>query len=158
MVLLTVKTFAQVGIGTATPETSAVLDRTSTTSGLLPPRMTEAQRNAISAPAMGWMLYCTDCGANGEPQHYNGTSWVNMVGGFALAGPGAITGINCSGATNAVALTYDEVASGVNSTIAYTGGNGNAHSGQTVASTEVTGLIATLTARKLCPRCWYLSL
>lgn len=53
MVLLTVKTFAQVGIGTATPETSAVLDRTSTTSGLLPPRMTEAQRNAISAPAMG---------------------------------------------------------------------------------------------------------
>lgn len=97
------------------------------------------------------MLYCTDCGANGEPQHYNGTSWVNMVGGFALAGPGAITGINCSGATNAVTLTYDEVASGVNSTIAYTGGNGNAHSGQTVASTEVTGLIAMLTARNFAP-------
>jgi uncharacterized protein (TIGR02145 family) len=29
------------------------------------------------------MVYCTDCGANGEPQYYNGTSWVNMVGGTA---------------------------------------------------------------------------
>jgi uncharacterized protein (TIGR02145 family) len=29
------------------------------------------------------MVYCTDCGANGEPQFYNGTSWLNMVGGTA---------------------------------------------------------------------------
>jgi uncharacterized protein (TIGR02145 family) len=31
----------------------------------------------------GLMVYCTDCGANGEPQYYNGTSWLNMVGGTA---------------------------------------------------------------------------
>jgi uncharacterized protein (TIGR02145 family) len=80
-------TFAQVGVGTTTPNGSAALDITSTTSGLLPPRMTEAQRDLIGTPAAGLMVYCTDCGANGEPQFYNGTSWVNMVGGGAAAGP-----------------------------------------------------------------------
>jgi len=80
-------TFAQVGIGTTTPNGSAALDITSTTSGLLPPRMTEAQRNVISTPAAGLIVYCTDCGANGELQLFNGTSWVNMVGDAAAAGP-----------------------------------------------------------------------
>ena len=36
--------FSQVGIGTNTPNASAALDITSTTSGFLPPRMTEAVR------------------------------------------------------------------------------------------------------------------
>jgi uncharacterized protein (TIGR02145 family) len=84
---ISLTTYAQVGVGTATPHASAALDITSTTSGLLPPRMTQAQRNAISTPAAGLMVYCTDCGANGEPQFYNGTSWVNMVGGTATARP-----------------------------------------------------------------------
>jgi uncharacterized protein (TIGR02145 family) len=76
-------TFAQVGIGTTTPNASAALDITSTTSGLLPPRMTQAQRNAIASPAAGLIVYCTNCGDNGEPQHFNGIAWVNMVGGAA---------------------------------------------------------------------------
>ena len=83
LIAVSFTTFAQVGIGTTTPNASAALDVTSTTQGFLPPRMTEAQRNAISTPAAGIMVYCTDCGTNGEPQHYNGTSWVNMVGGAA---------------------------------------------------------------------------
>ena len=83
LIAVSFTTFAQVGIGTATPHASAALDITSTTQGFLAPRMTEAQRNAISTPAAGIMVYCTDCGANGEPQYYNGTSWVNMVGGAA---------------------------------------------------------------------------
>jgi len=78
---ISLTTYAQVGVGTATPHASAALDITSTTSGLLPPRMTQTQRNAISTPAAGLMVYCTDCGANGEPQYYNGASWVNMLGG-----------------------------------------------------------------------------
>jgi hypothetical protein len=53
--------FAQVGIGTATPNASAALDITSTTSGLLPPRMTKVQLEAIASPAEGLMVYCTDC-------------------------------------------------------------------------------------------------
>lgn len=82
-VLFTASSYAQVGIGTTTPEASAALDITSTTKGLLPPRVTEAQRDAISTAAAGLIVYCTDCGANGEPQFYNGASWVNMVGGAA---------------------------------------------------------------------------
>jgi len=70
-------TFAQVGIGTTTPEESAALEIKSTTGGLLPPRMEEAERNAISTPAAGLIVYCTDCGANGELQFYDGTSWWN---------------------------------------------------------------------------------
>ena len=76
-------TSAQVGIGTAAPDASAALDITSTTSGLLPPRMTKVQRDAIATPAAGLIMYCTDCGANGELQFYNGTTWVNMVGAAA---------------------------------------------------------------------------
>ena len=39
---------------------SAVLQADSTTKGFLPPRMTNAQRSAISSPAVGLIVYCTD--------------------------------------------------------------------------------------------------
>jgi hypothetical protein len=39
---------------------SAILQADSTTQGFLPPRMTNAQRSAISSPAVGLMVYCTD--------------------------------------------------------------------------------------------------
>lgn len=74
-------TYAQVGIGTASPDASAALEITSTTKGLLPPRMTAFRRDAIANPAQGLMIYCTNCGTNGEPQYYNGLSWVNLIGG-----------------------------------------------------------------------------
>ncbi len=49
-----------VGIGTITPNASAQLDITSNTKGLLTPRMTEAQRNALVSPAPGLLVYQTD--------------------------------------------------------------------------------------------------
>jgi hypothetical protein len=49
--------------------------------------MTEAQRDVIDTPAVGLIIYCTDSGANGEPQFYNGVAWVNMVGGTATPAP-----------------------------------------------------------------------
>jgi hypothetical protein len=49
-----------IGVGTTSPLPSAVLDINSTTQGFLPPRMTNAQRLAISLPAVGLMVYCTD--------------------------------------------------------------------------------------------------
>jgi hypothetical protein len=57
-VLLTASTYAQVGINNETPDASAALDITSTTGGLLPPRMTTTQRDAISA-AKGLVLFNT---------------------------------------------------------------------------------------------------
>nr|WP_309759146.1 hypothetical protein [Flavobacterium sp.] len=58
--ILTTNVFAQVGIGTVTPNASSVLDITSTTQGMLTPRMTTAQRTAIASPADGLMVYDTD--------------------------------------------------------------------------------------------------
>ena len=62
---------------------SAVLEASSTTQGFLPPRMSGAQRDAISSKAAGLVVWCTNCGQNGELQVYNGTAWTNMIGGTA---------------------------------------------------------------------------
>jgi hypothetical protein len=48
-----------VGIGIETPNASAILDVTSTTQGFLPPRMTTTQKNAITSPAAGLVVYDT---------------------------------------------------------------------------------------------------
>jgi len=69
-----------VGIGTNAPNASAQLDITSTTKGMLIPRMTTAQRTAIAAPANGLMVYDTNLASF---YFYNGTVWaaVNSGGG-----------------------------------------------------------------------------
>ena len=77
-VLLTATTFAQVGIGTSTPDASAALDLTSTTGGLLLPRMTNAQCQAISTPVAGLMVYVTDLNG-GSFMFYDGNSWNAFV-------------------------------------------------------------------------------
>ena len=101
------------GIGTATPNASAKLDVSSTTSGFLPPRMTYAQKTAISSPAAGLMVWCSNCGISGEIQVYNGTTWTNMIGGTALvalptlAATTAATSITASSATSGGNVTAD---------------------------------------------------
>lgn len=69
---------AQVGIGTTSPEASSILDITSTTKGLLIPRMTQSDRTAIASPVAGLMVYQTDAPAGFY--YHNGTTW-NTVGG-----------------------------------------------------------------------------
>lgn len=68
--------FAQVGIGTTTPDPSAALDITNTNGGLLVPRMTLAQRGAIATPADGLLIYQTD-GTTGF-WYYDGTIWTTF--------------------------------------------------------------------------------
>jgi hypothetical protein len=57
--LISVTSAGRMGVGTSTPDTSAALDITSTTRGLLLPRMTTTERNAISSPADGLVIYNT---------------------------------------------------------------------------------------------------
>lgn len=57
---------------------------------------------------------------------------------------GTITALNCTTATNIGNLILDVAASGASSVVPYTNGNGGTHNGQTVSSTGVTGLTATL--------------
>lgn len=70
-------------IGTSSPQSSAVLDVSSTTQGFLPPRMTQSQRNTINNPVAGLVIWCKNCGENGELQVFNGTNWTNFIGGSA---------------------------------------------------------------------------
>nr|WP_294895880.1 hypothetical protein [uncultured Pedobacter sp.] len=74
--------FAQgaVGIGTVTPDKSAALDISSTNTGILVPRMTLVQRNAIVAPANGLLVYNTN---DLKFNYWNGAKWVAV--GDALA-------------------------------------------------------------------------
>ncbi|MDC1373161.1 hypothetical protein N8274_03345 [Flavobacteriaceae bacterium] len=81
-VLLTATTFAQVGINNENPDASAALDITSTTGGLLVPRMTAAERDAITSATQGLIIFCTDCAlGEGELQIKLTSSWKNTIGG-----------------------------------------------------------------------------
>ena len=66
---------AQVGIGTETPNASSLLDLSSTSKGLLVPRMTEAQRKAISNPPVGLLVYQT----NGKAFYYKDHFWWKIL-------------------------------------------------------------------------------
>ena len=104
-----------VGIGTTTPDESAVLDLVSTSQGLLPPRMTALQRKSIVNAKAGLIVWCSDCGESGELQVYNGFVWTNIVGDAGKSGPFTSTqlGLDIDGATagdlcgGAVALSAD---------------------------------------------------
>ncbi len=95
---ITITTRAQVGIGTETPESSSVLDISSTSKGLLVPRMTQVQKNAISNPAAGLLLYQTD-GTVGF-YSYNGSNWLLLINNSSQGlyfGPGLGNGDNSLG-------------------------------------------------------------
>jgi hypothetical protein len=108
--------FSQVGIGTITPHASAELDLTSTTEGFLPPRMTQAQRNAIATPvAAGLQVWCLDCGTYGEAQVFNGTIWTNMIGGAAAVFTCGT--LNVTFTYNGASVTYGTVSRAYGGTV-----------------------------------------
>ncbi|MFV8324303.1 hypothetical protein [Flavobacterium sp. ZS1P14] len=75
--IITTNVFSQVGIGTVTPNASSVLDVSSTTQGMLTPRMTSVQRTTITSPADGLIVYDTDLKSF---YYYNSTltAWTKM--------------------------------------------------------------------------------
>ena len=78
LIFLSGTTFGQVSINTdaSGPAASAMLDVKSSTKGILLPRMTQAQRNAISSPAAGLLLYQTD--GNAGFYYYSGSAWLYL--------------------------------------------------------------------------------
>jgi hypothetical protein len=93
LMLLTALSYAQVGINTNTPDASSALEIESTTGGILIPRMTETQRDAIALPASGLMIYQTD--EISGFYFYNGTQWtsVGMSGPQGDQGPQGEAGV-----------------------------------------------------------------
>ena len=65
------------GIGTASPNGKSILEIKSTTKGVLFPRMTKAERDAITSPPDGLIIYQTD----NTPglRIYNGTNWMKFT-------------------------------------------------------------------------------
>ena len=95
ILLFTFSIQAQVGIGTETPNASSLLDLSSTSKGILVPRMTENQKNAISTPAQGLLVFQTN-GTVGF-YSYDGSSWLHLIDASSKGlyfGPGTGNGNN----------------------------------------------------------------
>lgn len=96
------------GIGTTTPNASSLLEIASTTKGMLTPRMTLVQRNAIVSPATGLLIYQT----NSTPgfYYYSGTAWTAVTPkskGWSLTGnAGTNPATNFIGTTDAQPLMF----------------------------------------------------
>jgi uncharacterized protein (TIGR02145 family) len=73
--------FAQAGINTdgSSPDNSAMLDIKSNNLGFLPPRMNTADRNSMTGPAEGLVIYNTD---TKTIELYNGSIWTSHTGRF----------------------------------------------------------------------------
>jgi hypothetical protein len=67
-----------VAVGATAAHPSALLDLTSTGKGVLFPRLTTAERNAIASPAMGLMVYST---TDSSLYIYNSVGWVKVGSG-----------------------------------------------------------------------------
>ena len=146
--------FAQVGINTdnSAPDNSALLDVKSTTMGMLIPRMNTVQRNAISNPAEGLIVFCTDCGANGGLSIFSNGAWrlMNQCNTLPYVTTTEVTNITMNSAISGGQVTSDGgsavTARGVcwgtliNPTLE--GSHTTDGSGTGVFTSEITGLIS----------------
>lgn len=132
---------AQVGVGTTSPNASSILDLTSTAKGMLVPRMTEAQKNSVSTPATGLLIYQTD--AEAGFWYYDGTAWIPFMrgdAGWLLTGnSGTVDGTNFLGTLDDVPLYFrvNNTMSGrvsssdLNTYFGYNSGTSNSFNGST---------------------------
>ncbi len=98
IIMLSISAQSQVGVNTTMPDPTAALDVTSTTRGLLVPRMLQSEKIAIGSPAQGLLIYQTDQ-TKGFYYYDNGWIFINSAG---IQGPQGVAGAN---GKNAMALT-----------------------------------------------------
>ena len=73
---LNIDTSGNVGIGTSSPNASAILDAQSTTKGVRFPNMTTTQKNAVSSPAAGLVVFDTTLA---KLCVYSGSAWQTIT-------------------------------------------------------------------------------
>lgn len=127
----------RLGLGTSTPDQSALVEIASTSQGFLPPRMTTAQRDAIANPAQGLVVYNTSTNCL---NYYSGSIWIAQCG----LPEGTVSSLDCVGPIVSGYLYANQPLYLVSVDLAYTNGNGGMYNSQSVSSTGVTGLTATL--------------
>lgn len=141
---------AQTGIGTTTPNASSKLEVASTDKGILIPRMTESQRDAIASPANGLLIYQTDSlpgfyvnrGANGVKDWIRVSSdWTkngtNISTTDNISTTGTLTGGNSS--TSSISgFTANVIAISTNYSITA------ADNGKVIQSTGATAITITI--------------
>lgn len=111
--------FSQTGVlinsTTGTPDGSAMLEVRSTQQGFLPPRLTQSQRNSITLPATGLMIYQTD---NTPGYYYNSGApaspvWERLINtaSAGVSGTGVANQVTYWTGTNTISgdasFTYD---------------------------------------------------
>jgi len=144
---------AQTGIGTTTPDASAKLDISSTTKGLLAPRMTAAQKTAIALPATGLLIYQTDAptgfyvntGTSASPNWLRISSdWIKSGNDISytagnVSTTGNLTGGNASTSTiSGFGANVSSIAAGYSLTAA--------DNGKIIQSTSATAITVTIPA------------
>jgi hypothetical protein len=104
----------RLGIGANSPNSSAILDVSSTSKGVLIPRMTSTQRNSIASPATGLLIYQTD--ASTGFYFYNGSSWMSVsepnwtsAGAIQSVGWGATSTAPTIGTVNVNDYSYKQI-------------------------------------------------
>lgn len=144
--------------GDSNPGSKIVVEFKSTRKGLLFPRLTTTQQNAISSPPNGLILYNTD--SNAIVRYASGEGWRKFAVGAAVGatgptgsngsngvtgptgatGPTGTNGTNGStGATGATGATGSTGADGVTGPTGATGANGSNGSNGATGATGATG-------------------
>jgi hypothetical protein len=108
LIVLSQNIFSQVAINddNSSPDSSAMLDVKSTTSGLLIPRMQATERDNISSPATGLIVYVTD---DNNFYYFDGTNWVQLeISGnsWLLSGNSGTNASQFVGTTDAQPLIF----------------------------------------------------
>ena len=136
------------GIGTTTPNASSLLEIKSTKKGLLIPRMTKNQRDAIAIPATGLLIYQT----NSTPgfYYYSGSAWKALTtkAGWSLTGnAGTDSSINFIGTTDAHSLVFkvNNLQAGLIDYSTYNTGRRNTAFGQIALYSNTSGIENTAT-------------
>lgn len=142
----------KIGDNPQKPNPSAVLDLESTDKGFLPPRISTLQRDAIRQPATGLMIFNTslnalqvNMGTAARPQWHTLQSMpdTNTV---ALEATTQKPALNCSNPFHTGTLVMGVATSGALTKLTYSGATPGAYTAQSIISTGVNGLTATLAA------------
>lgn len=147
-VLVSVSSFAQVGVGTTSPNTSAILEVSSTNKGVLLPSVNltsntmDLDGNSSTVQPVGMLVYNSGNVLTKGYCYWSGTEWRSITNS-SLA-QGTLGAIQC----NAVSINPESYTAGTTysgtMSVPYTGSNGGVYSAQTIG--PVNGLTATLIA------------